>query len=421
MTEPRIILQSDHGIVLNQLSDQAVEVVHRLNSAGFSGELVGGCVRDLLLGKQPKDFDVATNATPEQVKNLFDRAVIIGRRFRLVEVRIAREIVQVATYRTAPGYSGRYGRQRNFSSKGKILKDNNFGDIEQDAFRRDLTINSLFLNPSDMTIFDYSGGFKDIQAGMIRVIGNPTDRYQEDPVRILRTIRFAAAFDFEIDSESAEPIPSLSRLLVDVSNSRLAEEIKKLFFGGNAVSVFGLLNEFGVFTDLFPCYSRVHGYSMDERTLQWLAGLLQEMDARVQNAEPLSLSYTLAAILWLPYSRALCRENTRRNGKSFDSTRLARDIVNLQNRSTYISKVNKHQIFEIWRLQRKMQQVKPGTQSIVGNPRFRAAVRLLEHRTKFDEVSRKASLGWIKIRDNQSVTRKRHKRRRYRPRPTVET
>ena len=160
---------------------------------------------------------------------------------------------------------------------------------------------------------------------------------------------------------------------------------------------------------------------MDERTLQWLAGLLQEMDARVQNAEPLSLSYTLAAILWLPYSRALGRENTRRNGKSFDSTRLARDIVNLQNRSTYISKVNKHQIFEIWRLQRKMQQVKPGTQSIVGNPRFRAAVRLLEHRIKFDEVGRKASLGWIKIRDNQSVTRKRHKRRRYRPRPTVET
>ncbi len=421
MTEPRIIQQSEHGIVINQLSDRAVEVVHKLNSAGFTGELVGGCIRDLLLGKRPKDFDVATNATPEQVKNLFERAVVIGRRFRLVEVRIAREIVQVATYRTAPGFSGRYGRLRNFSSKGKILKDNNYGDIEQDAFRRDLTINSLFLNPSDMTILDYTGGHEDIQAGMVRVVGNSTERYQEDPVRILRTIRFAAALDFEIDSESAKPIPSLSRLLVDVSNSRLAEEVKKLFFSGNAVSTFGLLNEFGVFTDLFPCYSKVHGYSMDESTLQWLTALCQEMDVRVQNAEPLSLSYTLAAILWLPYSRALRRENTRRNGKNFESTRLARDVLNLQNRSIYISKVNKHHILEIWRLQKKMQQVRPGTRSIVENPRFRAAVRLLEHRTRFDEVTRKASLGWTKIRDSQPVTRRRHVRRRRRFKPMVRT
>lgn len=421
MTDPRIIKQNLHGIDISQLSAQAVDVVQKLNSAGFSGELVGGCVRDLLLGKQPKDFDVATNATPEQVKSLFERAIVIGRRFRLVEVRIAREIVQVATYRAAPGYSSRYGRHRNFSSKGKILKDNNYGDIEQDAFRRDLTINSLFLNPSDMTILDYSGGFGDIQDGIVRVIGNPTDRYQEDPVRILRTIRFAAALDFEIDTESAEPIPFLSRLLADVSNSRMAEEIKKLFFSGNAVSTFGLLNEFGVFTDLFPCYSRVHGYSMDETTLQWLAALFQEMDDRVESEEPLSFSYTLAAILWLPYSRALRRDNTRGSGKKFDSTRLARDVLNLQNRSTYISKVNKHQILEIWRLQRRMQLERPGTKSVVENSRFRAAVRLLEHRTRFDEVNRKTGLGWIKVRDNQPVTRRRNTRRRHRFKQTVRT
>ena len=165
MTNPRIIRQSEHGIDLEQLSPHAVEVARTLNDAGFTGELVGGCVRDLLLGKRPKDFDVATDATPEQVKSLFRRSVIIGRRFRLVEVRINREVVQVATYRAVPGTSSRYGNSRNFSSSGKILKDNNYGDIEQDAFRRDLTINSLYLNPFRMTICDYTGGFKDLQNG----------------------------------------------------------------------------------------------------------------------------------------------------------------------------------------------------------------------------------------------------------------
>ncbi|MDE0308235.1 MAG: polynucleotide adenylyltransferase PcnB [Acidiferrobacterales bacterium] len=419
MSEPQVIQQSEHGIDIGQLSGQAVEVIHRLNRAGFSGELVGGCVRDLLLGKQPKDFDVSTNATPEQVKRLFERATIIGRRFRLVEVRIGCETVQVATYRAAPGAAGRKGRQRNFSPSGKILKDNNYGDIEQDAFRRDLTINALFLNPSEMTILDYTGGFDDIRDEIVRVIGSPSERYQEDPVRMLRTIRFAASLDFEIDPDSAEPLPDLSRLLADVSNSRMSDELKKLFFSGCAVSTFGLLNEFGIFTDLFPGYSKVHGYSMDESTLQWLTTLCQEMDVRVRNAEPLSFSYTLAAVLWLPYSRALRRENARRNGRYFDPLRLAKDVLKLQNQRTYISKVHGLHILEIWRLQKKMQQTKPGTRNIIDNPRFRAAVRLLQHRIRFEEVAMKSVLGWIKVRDSQPVTGKNRPRRRRRFKPRV--
>ena len=414
MTNPRIIRQSEHGIDLEQLSPHAVEVARTLNDAGFTGELVGGCVRDLLLGKRPKDFDVATDATPEQVKSLFRRSVIIGRRFRLVEVRINREVVQVATYRAVPGTSSRYGNSRNFSSSGKILKDNNYGDIEQDAFRRDLTINSLYLNPFRMTICDYTGGFKDLQNGIIRVIGNPLNRYQEDPVRMLRTIRFAATLDFQIDPNSAEPIPSLSRLLSDVSNSRLADEMKKLFYDGNASLTFGLLNEHGVFTELFPCFSKFHGYNMDQDTLQWLAMLFQEMDDRVQLEEPLSVSYTMAAILWLPYSRAINRERSRRRKQHLDPTRYVRDILNLQNRSTYITKVHKIHIQEIWRLQKKMEFGKSSNRNIIENRRFRAAVRLLELRSRFGEVNRQTSRKWRQICDDQPLQKQNYRRPRQR-------
>ena len=412
MIRYRTIQRADHGIESDQLSTGAFEVAQVLNSAGFTGELVGGCVRDILLGKQPKDFDVATDATPEQVRSLFRRSVIIGRRFRLVEIRIRREIVQVATYRAAPGSSGRFGSKRNFSSKGKILKDNNYGNIEQDAFRRDLTINSLYLNPLDMTICDYTGGFDDVHSGTIRVIGNPDNRYQEDPVRILRAIRFAATLDFQIDAESAEPIPSRALLLGDVSNARFADEIKKLFFTGHASSIFGMLNEYDVFHEIFPCYSKNHGYVMDEFTLRWLAELFHEMDDRVRSHEPLSVSYTMAAILWLPYSRAVCREKSEREKTKPDSMRLARDILNLQNRRTYITKAHDSHIQEIWRLQTAMMSGKSNNRNIVENRRLRAAVRLLELRSKLGEVSRHTSEKWREICDQRAHPK--HKNRRYR-------
>ena len=410
MTDPLTIEQSEHGVDLHDLSPQAVEVVQVLNNNGFSGELVGGCVRDLLLGEKPKDFDVATDATPEQVRNLFQRSAIIGRRFRLVEVRLGREVVQVATYRAAPGMSRQRNRRKNISPKGKILTDNNFGDIEQDAFRRDLTINSLYLRPSDMSILDYTGGYEDLQSGIVRVIGDPASRYQEDPVRILRAIRFSASLDFQLDFESAEPIPYQSELLRDVSNARLTEEVKKLFFTGNASSTFGLLNEYGVFTELFPCYSIKFGYTIDETTLQWLAALFQETDNRVQSMEPLSLPYTMAAILWPPYRQAIARQRERRNNRKFDPKRIGRDVLNQQNRSIYMTKVHKRQVEEIWQMQKRLEKEKPGNKSIVQDKRFRAAVRLLELRCRFGEVSKHVTDRWKKIRDGQTIYRKRSRR-----------
>ena len=240
------------------------------------------------------------------------------------------------------------------------------------------------------------------------------NRYQEDPVRMLRTIRFAATLDFQIDPNSAEPIPSLSRLLSDVSNSRLADEMKKLFYDGNASLTFGLLNEHGVFTELFPCFSKFHGYNMDQDTLQWLAMLFQEMDDRVQLEEPLSVSYTMAAILWLPYSRAINRERSRRRKQHLDPTRYVRDILNLQNRSTYITKVHKIHIQEIWRLQKKMEFGKSSNRNIIENRRFRAAVRLLELRSRFGEVNRQTSRKWRQICDDQPLQKQNYRRPRRR-------
>ena len=412
MTEPRIIEQSIHGITRDRLSRKAVEVIEELHRAGFSGELVGGCVRDLLCGKRPKDFDVATKATPEQVQNLFKRSYIIGRRFRLVEVLLGFEVVQVATYRAEPGKARRYGKYRNISTRGKILRDNNYGDIEQDAFRRDLTINSLYLNPEDMSIIDYTGGYEDMQNGIIRVIGNPSQRYKEDPVRILRAIRFAAMLGFQIDDYSLKPIRTDCRFLKDVPNSRLADEIKKLFFDGFALSIFELLLENGVFTELFQCYSTHHAFTMDDDARRWLSAIFEEADDRARTGKQLSLSYLLATVLWLPYKRVRDKSKRQANrGGPIHPSRLATDLLNLQNRTTRISKPHFDRVKDIWHMQSRMESARPDDVArIAENRNFRAAFRLLALRARNGEVSQELCDRWREVRNTRPKPRIRNKR-----------
>ncbi len=408
MAAPRTITANEHGISSAQINRQAMAVVQSLKSSGYSCELVGGCVRDLLLSKTPKDFDVCTNALPDQIKKVFRRSNVIGRRFRLVLVRMGRETIQVSTYRTQPRLRKSRHRKSAVSKKGKVLKDNYYGNIEQDAKRRDLTINALYLDPSDMRIADYTNGYRDIQNGIVRVIGNAKHRYREDPVRMLRTVRFAAELDFRIDSRSLQPISKMAELITDVSHMRLVDEISKLFFHGNAQSVFLLLRENGLFAPLFPAYADGYCDQIDDESVTWLDLLFQETDSRVRSGQPLSLIYTMAAILWFPYKRLTAQKMKR---KFWDSASIAQNVLLRQKQSTFLSKEQTYRVQEIWRLQYVLEQQSGDAASISRQANFRAALRLLELRSRFSEIPPEVCKPWIRFRKQQKRKYYRYKRK----------
>ena len=220
--EPRIVPRSKHTVSRSDISDSALKVLYRLMNAGYKAYLVGGGVRDLLLGLRPKDFDVVTDAHPEQIRELFRNCRLIGRRFRLAHVRFGREIIEVSTFRACHST----GEGDTESEDGRILRDNVYGDIDDDVWRRDFSVNALYYNIEDFSVVDYVGGMNDMDARQLRLIGNPEDRYREDPVRMLRAIRFAAKLDFSIHADTAKPISELAPLLNDISPARLYEETR---------------------------------------------------------------------------------------------------------------------------------------------------------------------------------------------------
>ena len=223
---PKIVPRAEHGISRANISENSLKVLYRLRNAGFGAFLVGGGVRDLLLGRHPKDFDVVTDAHPEQIKQLFRNARLIGRRFRLAHVRFGRDIVEVATFRAAAnGDTDSGADDRAHSESGRILRDNVYGTIEEDIWRRDFTINALYYNIADFSVWDFTTGFEDIRTRTLRLIGDPERRYREDPVRMLRAVRFAAKLGLTIAPESAEPIFALGAHLRDVPAARLTREL----------------------------------------------------------------------------------------------------------------------------------------------------------------------------------------------------
>ena len=247
--EPRIIPRAAHNVTRAEFSKSALKVLYRLNQAGYQAFLVGGCVRDAMLELHPKDFDVATDATPEQVKALFGNCRLIGRRFRLAHVRFGREIIEVATFRAAAIHEHEDASQ---DDEGRILRDNVYGSIDEDVWRRDFTCNALYYNIADFSIWDYTGGFDHIKEKRIVLIGDPEKRMREDPVRMLRGIRFAAKLGFEIDEPVVKAIDHHSHLLTNVPAARLFDEFLKLFQGGNAERTFDLLHDHGLFREMFP-------------------------------------------------------------------------------------------------------------------------------------------------------------------------
>lgn len=298
-TYPIIIKRSKHTLSRKNISPNAVKVLYRLKNAGFKAFLVGGCIRDHLINITPKDFDVVTDATPEQIHKLFSNSRLIGRRFRLVHVTFGREIIEVSTFRA--NSEGNSQSQENRSAHGMILRDNAFGNIEQDAERRDFTFNALYYNIEDFSIHDYCGGLSDIKYKQVKIIGTPETRYKEDPVRMLRAVRFAAKLDFEIEASTAAPIKNLSHLLDHIPPARLFEEVLKLLGSGNGVKTYHLLRQYGLFRYLFPETDALLNSNWQSKHINPEAFILQGLqntDKRIAEGKSTAPYFLYGLMLW---------------------------------------------------------------------------------------------------------------------------
>jgi len=343
-------------------------VLYTLKDAGFAAYLVGGGVRDLLLGAQPKDFDVATGAHPEEVRRLFRSARLIGRRFRLAHVRFGPEIIEVATFRGPPADN----------VEGRILRDNVYGTLEEDAWRRDFSINSLYYNIRDFSVVDFTGGLADLKQRQLRLIGDPAVRYREDPVRLLRALRFAAKLKFDIEADTAAPIPDFTGHLEDISPARLYEETLKMFMGGAALAAFEQLRSFGVFGHLFPETDHLladeHGQAIEQLIVQ----ALKNTDTRIAEDRPVTPAFLIAALLWGPLVREL--QHCRQAGtKELEAHQMAGyEVVNRQIKHLSFPKRFSLGAREIWNFQPRLMSAR-GRKALqlLHRPRFRAAYDFL--------------------------------------------
>ncbi len=376
---PRVIARDAHQVSRKQMSPNALRVLYRLREAGFGAYLVGGAVRDLLVGGAPKDFDVATDATPEQVRALFRNCRLIGRRFRLAHVVYGREIIEVATFRAA-GSDDPAG-DRQVHADGRLLRDNIYGSIEEDAIRRDFTANALYYAIEDFSVRDYAGGYDDVQARLLRLIGDPEARYREDPVRMLRAARLAAKLGFTIEPATAAPLPRLAPLLSEAAPARLFEEVLKLFLSGHAVASFEMLEAHGLLPALLPETAQALASNTSGALRRMLLQGLRNTDARVAADESVSPAFLYAVLLWPAYCRALALLQAQ-GVHAAEAQRRAADRVTLHQVSrTALPRRFSLPMQEIWLLQpRFTQRQRKRVFRLLAHPRFRAAFDFLELR-----------------------------------------
>ena len=388
-----MIPRAEHSISRANISEPALKVLYRLKNAGFEGYLVGGGVRDMLLGREPKDFDVATDARPEDVRSLFRNCRLVGRRFRLAHVMFGRETIEVATFRGSGGESDESSVE--IEENGRILRDNVWGSLEEDAWRRDFTVNALYYNIQDFSVVDYTGGIEDLQAGLLRTIGDPQQRYREDPVRMLRAVRFAAKIGFRLDSEAEQALFELGHLLTGVPSARLFDEVIKLFMGGCGLQTFELLRHYRLFEHLFPATEASLAVEEEGFPMMMLAQALKNTDARIAEEKPVTPAFLYAALLWEPVRlewRRLVDE-----GESEQSALMlaARSIIEHQLAATALPKRFSTPMQEIWNFQprltaRKAKQV----MRLAKHPRFRAAYDFMLLRGEVGEVDEALCQWW---------------------------
>jgi poly(A) polymerase len=379
---PTRIPRSEHNLSRRHISSAALNVLYQLHKAGYQAFLVGGGVRDVLLGRVPKDFDVVTNAKPTEIKNLFRNSRLIGRRFLLAHVRFSKEIVEVATFRAHHSQGGD-GQMEG----GRIVRDNVYGSsVDEDALRRDFTINALYYDISDFSVLDYANGMADLQAGIIRLVGEPISRYREDPVRMLRAARFAAKLGFTIAPETVEPIKQLGGLLADIPPARLFEEVLKLFLSGHAEQSFVQLRRYDLFKQLFP---DTQACLDDEQTLAFLELVLRQIDERKNLNKSIMPAFLLAAFLWLPLSRYLSQNQPAKGVNQQEALlNASQQLLAKQQQRVAIPRRISVLILDIWLLQLRLtrpRRSKKKSLSLLQHPRFRAGYDFLLLRVKAGE------------------------------------
>jgi poly(A) polymerase len=371
----RTIPRDAHCISRKDISPNALRVLYRLRDAGYGAYLVGGAVRDLLVGGHPKDFDIATSATPEEVRQLFRNSRLIGRRFRLAHVVFGREIIEVATFRAnVDDGSG----DRELHEGGRLLRDNVFGTIEDDAVRRDFSANALYYAIEDFSVRDYTGGFEDVMNRVLKLIGDPEQRYREDPVRMLRAVRLAAKLGFSIDEATAEPIPRLAGLLRESAPARLFEECLKLFLSGHAVESFLGLERHGLLPALLPETAAALKSNRSGALRTMLLEGLRGTDARVAADEPVSPAFLFALLLWPAYCRALMALQAQGMHAAEAQRRAADRVTVHQLAMIALPRRFSLPMQEIWLLQSRFaQRQRKRVMRLLAHPRFRAAFDFL--------------------------------------------
>ena len=437
---PRIIPRSDHSVSRSQISPNALRVLYRLRDAGFMAFLVGGCVRDLLIGIEPKDFDVATDALPEQVKRLFRNCRLVGRRFRLAHVFFGRETIEVATFRatSAPsqgdeplppadpedgeapeldepdlederplvaergfqGVEGDEATDRMFDSTGRILRDNVYGTIDEDVWRRDFTANALYYNIADFSIWDYVNGVQDIAARTLRLIGDPETRFREDPVRMLRAARFEAKLGFTIDPATAAPLAPLRELLGGVPPARLFDETLKLFLTGHGARSFQVLRRRGLLEALLPTVERYFSSHPGSTVEKLLIQGLENTDARVLADKPVTPTFLFSLLLYGPIAgiiEATPPERWHEMATILDAcdraTREAQSRLAIPKRFSL-------GVREMFALQPRLEHPR-GRRAlrVLEHPRFRAAYDLLLLRAQFGLAPREMADWWTRLQE----------------------
>jgi len=380
------------------ISEPAKKVLSRLNNAGYEAYLVGGGVRDILLGSQPKDFDIATSATPEQVHELFRNSRLIGRRFRIVHILFGREVIEATTFRgNAADTDEDDDDDRRTSEHGLLLRDNVYGSMEEDALRRDFTVNALYYCIRDFTVVDFANGMDDLKKRQMRLIGDPETRYREDPVRMLRAIRFAAKLGFTIERETEEPIRKLAPLLTHIPPARLFEEVLKLFSAGYGEVTFDLLSEYDLLAPLFPeTAAAIANGGSDEL----IRRALRNTDRRIAEGKSVTPYFLFAAMLW-PALQAEWNKRQENGDPAQPALHQAINwVIGQQVQATSIPKRFSGPMKEIWELQTRLPR-RQGKRSFVtlSHPRFRAAYDFLLVREDAGEIEPGLGQWWTEFQE----------------------
>ena len=397
----RIYAKAEHGIHRDDLSNAAISVCEGLQKAGYKAFVVGGAVRDLLLGRHPKDFDVATDATPEQVRGVFRRARIIGRRFRLVHVMFRDETIEVSTFRSAhpdveadadPGAENNRARA---DEHGRLLRDNVFGNQEEDAIRRDFTMNALFYDPSKEEVWDYVNGVADIQKKRVVMIGDPEARYREDPVRMLRASRLASKLEFVIDPATEKPIATLAPLLDNVPTARIFDEMLKLLFSGHALAGLEKLRTLGLHLGMLPVLDKLFD---DPLTRPFVTLALERTDQRIRAEKGVSPPFLFAALFWHPMMTRW-RQIEANGVRSLQAMHQAMDeVLDEQRKSLAIPRRLDPLIKELWLAQPRFLQRSTGkAHRNLTHPRFRASYDFYALRAEAGDADREIALWWEKF------------------------